>query len=96
MRELGTLSYGMYLWHFVLIYVLRAAHLWPHELFPAMALTLVGSIVLAAISWYGLERPIVRWAHRSTTRDPLPDELTDRASTTSPQRAVPATAGPRT
>jgi peptidoglycan/LPS O-acetylase OafA/YrhL len=91
MRWLGTLSYGMYLWHFPLIYGLRAAGLWPSELVPAMVLTLAGSIVLAAISWYGLERPIVRWAHRSSGP---PEELTGRASATPPHLAIPAAAAP--
>jgi peptidoglycan/LPS O-acetylase OafA/YrhL len=87
MRELGTLSYGMYLWHFPLIYGLRAAHLWPHELVPAMAITLAGATGLAAVSWYGLERPVVRWAHRSTTSE-LPGELIDRPAPA--PRAAPA------
>jgi peptidoglycan/LPS O-acetylase OafA/YrhL len=90
MRLLGTLSYGMYLWHFPLIYGLRAADLWPHELVPAMAVTLGGAIVLAAISWYGLERPILRWAHRSTTAD-VPPELTDRPVPPAQRPAIPAT-----
>lgn len=86
MRELGTLSYGMYLWHFVLIYVLRAAGLWPSSLVAAMVLLLACSIACAAVSWYGLERPIVRWAHRRGGRV--------SAKPPPPPRAVPATATP--
>jgi peptidoglycan/LPS O-acetylase OafA/YrhL len=97
MRTLGTLSYGMYLWHFPLIYGLRAAGLWPSELLPAMALTLGGVIALAAISWYGLERPIVRWAHRTSARDAPPPEpdLSGPQSARTAHRAIPVAAAPR-
>jgi peptidoglycan/LPS O-acetylase OafA/YrhL len=64
----GTLSYGLYLWHFPVIFGLRAAGLWPAALAGAMALTLAVSAALAAASWFALERPVLRWAHRRARR----------------------------
>jgi peptidoglycan/LPS O-acetylase OafA/YrhL len=60
----GTVSYGLYLWHFPVIYGLREAHLFPSSPVPAMALVLVLALGLATISWYALEQPVLRWAHR--------------------------------
>jgi peptidoglycan/LPS O-acetylase OafA/YrhL len=60
----GTISYGLYLWHFPVIYGLHAAHLWPAPPIPAMALTLALTFVPATVSWFALERPVLRWAHQ--------------------------------
>jgi peptidoglycan/LPS O-acetylase OafA/YrhL len=59
----GTISYGLYLWHFPVIYGLHAAHLWPSTPIPAMALVLALTFVPATISWYLLERPTLRRTH---------------------------------
>ena len=65
---LGLISYGIFLWQFpVLITVLDAgvADWWPALQFPVVALTtLAGTIVCAAISFYALERPLMRWGKR--------------------------------
>jgi peptidoglycan/LPS O-acetylase OafA/YrhL len=58
---LGMISYGVYLWHFVVLLQLQRWHfgkvaaetgqwIW----FPA---ALAGGVLLATISWYGLEKP---------------------------------------
>jgi peptidoglycan/LPS O-acetylase OafA/YrhL len=60
----GTISYGLYLWHFPVIYGLHAADLWPSPPVPAMALVLALTFVPATISWFLLERPVLAWAHR--------------------------------
>lgn len=60
----GTVSYGLYLWHFPVIYGLHEAELWPTAPIPAMALVLAISFVPATISWFVLERPVLDWAHR--------------------------------
>jgi len=60
----GTVSYGLYLWHFPVIYGLHEAGLWPTAPIPAMALVLAVSFVPATISWFVLERPVLDWAHR--------------------------------
>jgi len=64
LRLLGTLSYGIYLWHFPVIYALRGTGHWPEALAPALALTAAISTALAGVSWLALERPALRWASR--------------------------------
>ena len=54
--RLGTLSYGVYLWHYPVVRYLRADHSWP----VVVVLTLVISTALAALSFYTVER----WAKR--------------------------------
>lgn len=66
---LGTISYGVFLWHLVLLrFVQNALDLpvfaggfwivWP--------LVVIASIAFASASWWLLERPILAWAHRRT------------------------------
>ncbi len=66
----GTISYGLYLWHFPVIYGLHAAHLWPSPPVPAMALTLAVALVPATLSWFVVERPLLRRAHRRRVSAP--------------------------
>lgn len=54
--RLGTLSYGIYLWHYPVVRYLRADHAWP----VVVLLGLVISTALAALSFYTVER----WAMR--------------------------------
>jgi peptidoglycan/LPS O-acetylase OafA/YrhL len=67
---LGTVSYGIYLWHYV-VRGLGLAHLSrmnPGDGPLAYAIIAAGLLVvtlpLAAASWYLLERPLIRGAHR--------------------------------
>jgi peptidoglycan/LPS O-acetylase OafA/YrhL len=61
---LGTLSFGVYLWHYPIIMGLQRGGLWP-EHFP-IALTLVSALSLAAawLSWQLVERPVLRAVQR--------------------------------
>lgn len=60
LRWFGTISYGWYLWHFVLMWaVLRTPWAWP---------VAVVSLGVAAASWYWLERPVLERG-----RAPRPD-----------------------
>jgi peptidoglycan/LPS O-acetylase OafA/YrhL len=60
---LGTISYGIYLWHKPLLDKLRP-HLAPHgELFTAVVVTAI-TVAVAAISFYAVERPLQRIARR--------------------------------
>jgi peptidoglycan/LPS O-acetylase OafA/YrhL len=68
LTAMGTLSYGAYLWHFPAIYLLRHVGAWPSNLALAYAGTMALTCSVAAVSWYTLERPIVRLAHRATQR----------------------------
>jgi peptidoglycan/LPS O-acetylase OafA/YrhL len=59
---LGMISYAVYLWHFVVLVQLQrwdfgkvAAHTGQWIWFPA---ALAGGVLLATISWYGLEKPV--------------------------------------
>ncbi len=83
----GAISYGLYLWHFPVIYGLREAGAWPSQLVPAMALTLALAAVLASASWYLVERPILDAAHRRTN-------LKKRLSSSSPVRSWSTSAKP--
>jgi peptidoglycan/LPS O-acetylase OafA/YrhL len=64
LRLLGTLSYGIYLWHFPVIFALRGTGHWPADLPAALALTAAITVALATTSWLALERPALRWASR--------------------------------
>jgi peptidoglycan/LPS O-acetylase OafA/YrhL len=62
---LGTISYGIYLYHFPLLAwflsqgsVLRSAHVTPYT----AAFTVAASVVCGAGSWYLVERPLMRRA----------------------------------
>jgi peptidoglycan/LPS O-acetylase OafA/YrhL len=77
LRWVGTVSYGLFLWHLtVLELILRS----PLQLSSAgtFVLTLAGALVLAAISWYFVERPA--------------QQLGDRLLARSRRRPVPASA----
>ena len=58
--RLGTLSYGIYLWHYPVVRYFRADHSWP----VVVGLTLVISTALAALSFHTVER----WAMRVRDR----------------------------
>jgi peptidoglycan/LPS O-acetylase OafA/YrhL len=76
---LGMISYGVYLWHFVVLVQLDrwhfgkvAAHTGQWIWFPA---GLAGGVLLATISWFGLERPVTSLKRLVKTRPaPQPGE----------------------
>ena len=92
-RALGTLSYGIYLLHYLAILALRSQDAWPEDLGAAMAAVLALTVPAAALSWFGLERPVLRWARRRTAgprrRAPRPVGAARRAAS----GAAPAEAG---
>jgi peptidoglycan/LPS O-acetylase OafA/YrhL len=65
-RALGTISYGVYLWHFPVILWLRSQQEWPADGLHAMARTAVLTLILAAASWWLVERPVIGWAAART------------------------------
>ncbi len=71
-RWFGIVSYGVYLWHVLVIRELRPElieHLGLGTGFwPALAVALAGTAVIAAASWYLLERPIINWGRRRERR----------------------------
>lgn len=72
LRYTGRISYGLYLWHPLLLSMARL-----HG-FPVVPFTLVGTFVLASISWHAVESPILRLRSQRRPRTP---------------KAVPATVG---
>jgi peptidoglycan/LPS O-acetylase OafA/YrhL len=65
---LGTISYGVYLWHLPLLLALRSANALPLHLIPALTVVFAATVTVATASWFGLERPVIRWASRVTRR----------------------------
>jgi peptidoglycan/LPS O-acetylase OafA/YrhL len=63
-RTLGTLSYAIYLWHYLAIMYLRARGAWPADMAEALVLTLALTLPVATLSWFAIERPALRWARR--------------------------------
>jgi peptidoglycan/LPS O-acetylase OafA/YrhL len=66
-RWLGTVSYGLFLWQLValeLIYLAEDRPPFTGDLLSTFALTFVVSLVLASLSYYLLERPVMRWGSR--------------------------------
>ena len=60
----GLISYGIYLWHEAWQDVyLRLTDQPPlqADFLGMLAFTLVLSVVAAAVSWYVVERPVMRW-----------------------------------
>ena len=66
LRWTGTVSYGLYLAHFPVIFALRSFDAWPSGLLAAALLTATIGLLLATASWHLLEKPAIAWAHRRT------------------------------
>lgn len=60
LRALGEVSYGLYLWHMPLIFLLRDIGLWPSSMLPAAVLLVALTLVVASASWRLIERPVLR------------------------------------
>jgi peptidoglycan/LPS O-acetylase OafA/YrhL len=59
-RTLGTLSFGIYLWHYPIMLGLQTRGLWPaDDLAAALAVTGALSILAAWVSWRLVERPVL-------------------------------------
>jgi peptidoglycan/LPS O-acetylase OafA/YrhL len=74
MVYLGTISYGIFLWHLVLmrlIFEVFDIRIFSGGFIPILIATLAVSIAAGTLSWYVIERPIKRWTHRRTSV-PLP------------------------
>lgn len=67
LRWLGTISYGLYMFHLpVMHYLSTAAGM--SEGWPRAALLWAAIFALPAASWYLLERPVLRWQSRGAKR----------------------------
>jgi peptidoglycan/LPS O-acetylase OafA/YrhL len=64
---LGDLSYSIYLWHLALLLLIQrelgftefTGHFWT-----LLVLTVLASCLVAAVSWFGVERPLLRYRRR--------------------------------
>ena len=65
---MGTISYGFYLWHVPVLMVLRGYGLLPLDPVAGTLVALVPSLAISALSWFALERPILRWTARREGR----------------------------
>ena len=72
---LGTISYGVFLWHLVLLRFIQNAlglQVFAGGFWIVWPLVVLASIAFASASWFVLERPVLNWAHRRTGRDVAP------------------------
>ena len=68
LAAMGTISYGFYLWHVPVLVVLRGYDLLPLDPVLGSVVAFVPSLAIATLSWFALERPILRWSARRDKR----------------------------
>ncbi|MFD8564739.1 acyltransferase family protein [Streptosporangium canum] len=97
LRFLGRISYGLYLWHFAVMYLVFQSGSIFGETVPVQALlgkfgfwellvpTVVGTIVIATISYYVLERPILKLTDRLGKKKTAPSVATSEAGKPAPE-----------
>jgi peptidoglycan/LPS O-acetylase OafA/YrhL len=65
---IGLVSYGIYIWHEALLGQIRTwtgTRLFQGNFGAYLLGTFAFSVVVASLSWFVLERPLLRWAKRS-------------------------------
>jgi peptidoglycan/LPS O-acetylase OafA/YrhL len=68
---LGLVSYGIYLWHWFLLRIVAEWLNWPlyhGNWLVVFALTLPIVVFASSVSWFALERPVLRFVHRVAPR----------------------------
>jgi len=70
LRWIGTVALGLFLWHVVVIDVIKHVYgpVWGADFLWLVVRTLAGGLVLAALSWYLVERPSQRFVQRLLAR----------------------------
>ena len=76
---LGQISYGLYLYHYVVYWIIDGCHQRPDSLkigqpWTTQAVKLSVTLGVAMASWHLIERPILRWKDRFRYRDGSPSE----------------------
>ncbi|TQJ50992.1 acyltransferase [Phycicoccus sp. SLBN-51] len=94
---LGTISYGVFLWHLPMMFAVQGGfglRLFGGQFWLLLALTLALTVPVAAASWYLVEHPLLRRAHALTRRapDPVPEPAHTPAAPATPA-GPPAPAG---
>jgi peptidoglycan/LPS O-acetylase OafA/YrhL len=78
MAWLGLVSYGIFLWQMPVLLALDdlgGNDLRPRFQLPlTFVLTLTATVALAAVSYYALERPVMRFVRRRARRTPTPPD----------------------
>lgn len=64
-QAVGRISYGVYLWHYPVVWALRG---WRTHGWLLFAVDLGVTLALAAFSWVIIEAPCNRWKDRRATR----------------------------
>lgn len=80
LAALGTVSFGLYLWHVPVLLWLRGHGLLPLATWPAIAVALPLSLAIATASWHLVERPVIAWARARERRDRMAPKETARAA----------------
>ncbi len=76
---LGLVSYGIYLWHWYVLRIVADWFDWPlyhGNWFVVLVVALPIVVFAASVSWFGLERPVLRAVHHAapaTHRPAAPD-----------------------
>jgi peptidoglycan/LPS O-acetylase OafA/YrhL len=60
----GLVSYGVYMWHVPLLLFVRRIDVIPDAYLPRLLMILGPVLLVAAASWYLVERPMIAWAGR--------------------------------
>jgi peptidoglycan/LPS O-acetylase OafA/YrhL len=63
----GAISYGLYLWNVPILLTLRSADVLPLSALAALPVVVGVTIGVATVSWFGVERPVLRWTQRAAT-----------------------------
>jgi peptidoglycan/LPS O-acetylase OafA/YrhL len=79
----GLVSYGVYMWHVPILLFSRSIGVFPHSYLVRVVVLLVPVLLVAAASWYLVERPAIAWAGR-------PRESDGRARRAKPSRPARA------
>jgi peptidoglycan/LPS O-acetylase OafA/YrhL len=88
----GLVSYGVYMWHVPLILFARRIDVFPVAFLPRLFVILPPVLLVAAASWYLVERPLIGWAGRPRERERRARERAGRATRSQAQleaRAAP-------
>ncbi len=83
LRALGLISYGIFLWHLLLLELLQpllGLNLFGGGFWLLWPVTVVASIVVATLSWFVVERPLLMRAHATTWVRAVPS-IPDAADT---------------
>jgi peptidoglycan/LPS O-acetylase OafA/YrhL len=102
MRYLGRISYGLYLWHFAVMYLwFQSGSIFgaPPKLaffligtvgfWEMVTVVIIGSIVFSSVSYYLIERPLLLWGERIVARSKARKAATVTALPQSPTTAEP-------